>query len=194
MAYCEQALNDFCDRHWPCNFSKKKERCANVYFGHASKGHQNKDGKLLESGGFRSSFHYNNELGNWIQGLEHEIMQMQEKKDRALLDGPDLNSEEITSKLHLENIRYFYTQIGSAINFTSHSTCFCCLREIPVHPLSCGHVLCTPCVRSYGMSKERGSIEMIECPIDSAEERWLESCLVQFKPPLAGVRILCLDG
>ena len=194
MAYCEQAFSDFCDRHWLCTFHKKKQRCVNVNFGHASKGHQNKEGKVLASGDFVPSFHYNSDLGNWIRRLEREIMQIQETRDKALLAWPDLNAEEITSKLHLENINRFYTQIGSASNFMSHSTCFCCLREIPVHPLSCGHVLCTPCVRSYGKSDGRGSIEILECPIGRVEERWLEPCLVQFKPPLAGVRVLCLDG
>ena len=194
MAYCEQAFSDFCDRHWTCNFSLKNERCVNVNFGHISKGHQNREGKVIASGGFRPSFHYIRDLGSWIQGLEREIVQIQENRDKALLSEPDLNAEEITSRLHVDNINNFYTQMGSASNFISHSTCFCCLREIPVHPLSCEHVLCTPCVRSYGKPDKRGSIKISECPIGGVEERWLEPCLVQFKPPLAGVRILCLDG
>ncbi len=31
-----------------------------------------------------------------------------------------------------------------------HSACWCCLFEAPEHVLSCGHVLCTPCVKAYG--------------------------------------------
>ena len=49
MTFYEQAFSDFCDRHWPCSFRKKKERCANVNFGHASKGHQNQRGESTRS-------------------------------------------------------------------------------------------------------------------------------------------------
>lgn len=195
MTYCEQAFSDFCNRHWQCSFSKRKERCANFYFGHASKGHQNKEGKVLESGEFVPSFHYRKDLAHWIQRLERDVIQIQELKNEALpKDESDLSAERITSKLHLGNINKFYTRLGNSCKYMSHSTCFCCLSEIPVHPLSCGHVLCTPCVRSYGRPNGRGLIEITECPIGMHGERWLESCLIQFKPPLAGVRVLCLDG
>ena len=194
MAFCEQALNDFCDRHWQCSYSRKKERCVNVLFGHASKGHQNGEGRVLASGDYVTSFDYNTVLCTWIQSLEHAINDIQKSRDKALLAKPSISAEEITSVLHLWNMNTFYNRIGSAGGFMSHSTCFCCLREIPVHPLSCGHVLCIPCVRSYGVSKEDGSIELSECPMGGAGERWLEPSLFKFKPPLAGVRVLCLDG
>ena len=194
MVYCEQAFSDFCNRHWPCSFHKKKERCVNVLFGHASKGHQNEKGDVLATGDYVPSFHYNSNMCRWIQRLEQEMNYMQESRDKALLARPDLSAEEITSTLHLGNLSKFYTQIGSASKFMSHSTCFCCLREIPVHPLTCGHVLCTPCIHSYGVPKGKGSIELLECPMGRAAEQWSESCLFRFKPPLAGVRVLCLDG
>ena len=190
MDYCEQAFTDFCEWHWPCNFHKKDVRCVNVYSGHA-KGHQNAAGKVLAAGNYVTSFHYNNDLCRWIQRIDKDLDSIQMSKDDA---GPRFNVEEVISSLHIENMKTFYKEIGSTNSFSSHYTCFCCLREIPVHPLACGHVLCSACVRSYGVPKGTGSVEMHKCPICQAQNLRLSSCLVRFMPPLAGVRVLSLDG
>lgn len=188
MNYCEQAFADFCDFHWPCNFQKRNIRCANVNSGH-SKGHQNAVGKLLADGSYLPSFHYDDDLCRWMLRLEQEITNIQVFKDDSR---PTLKVEESPSiLLHLENIQKFYRKIGFASDFRSHYTCCCCLSEIPIHPLPCGHVLCSPCVRSYGIPKGRRHIEILRCPICQVQ---VYDCLIDFMPPLAGARILCLDG
>ncbi|EHK96973.1 hypothetical protein M7I_7298 [Glarea lozoyensis 74030] len=62
---CDNALEDFCDRYWPCEYVMKvktkrgKEvggRCVNVRSGHGSKGHQFKNGKVIAVGNYESSF------------------------------------------------------------------------------------------------------------------------------------------
>lgn len=187
MDYCEQAFADFCDFHWPCNFQKRNLRCASVYSGHA-KGHQTAAGKILADGAYVPSFHYKSDLFTWMLRVEQEINDIQVSKDVAR---PSLTVDESPSTLHLGNMKTFYRTIGSASDFRSHYTCYCCLREIPIHPLACGHVLCSPCVRSYGVNKGRVFIEMLRCPICLAQDH---GSLIKFMPPLAGVRILCLDG
>lgn len=186
MDYCEQAFADFCDFHWQCSFQKKNHRCANVFSGHA-KGHQNAMGKVLAYGDYIPSYHYKNDLCIWLRKLEKEISKIEGFKDAR----PNSKVKESPSDLHLENMKTFYRSIGSASNFRSHYTCYCCLREIPIHPLACGHVLCSPCVRSYGVHKGRVFMEMLKCPICQAQDL---GPLIEFMPPLAGVRILCLDG
>ena len=190
MNHCEQAFTNFCEWHWPCKFQKKGVRCANVYLGHA-KGHQNAAGKILAAGDYETSFHYNTDLCRWIQKVDEELSSIQMSKDDASLG---LKVEEVTSSLHIGNMKTFYKEIGSTNSFSSHYTCFCCLREIPVHPLACGHVLCSACVRSYGEPKGTESVEMHKCPICQAQNLRLSPCLVSFMPPLAGVRVLSLDG
>lgn len=187
MSYCEQAFAYFCDRHWPCNFMKRGLRCANPYSGHA-KGHQNANGKMLAKGAYDPSFSYGNDLWTWTLRLEREINNIQVSKDNA---ESSLKVKKSLTTLHLENIKTFYGKIGSANNFQSHCTCFCCLREIPIHPLACGHILCSSCVRSYGVPKGRILMEVLSCPICKAQNY---GRLIKFMPPLAGVRILCLDG
>lgn len=184
MNYCEQAFDYFCDHHWPCNFTKSGSRCANPYSGHA-KGHQDSKGKVLAKGNYVPPLSYGDDFWRWTLAVESEIKNIQVSKDDALKVKKPLTT------LHLENIKTFYGKIGSASNFRSHCTCFCCLREIPVHPLACGHIICSPCVRSYGRPKGRVFMEMLICPICQAPGY---GRLIKFMPPLAGVRILCLDG
>ena len=190
MDYCEQAFTDFCEWHWPCNYQKKGVRCVNLYSGHA-KGHQNARGKVLAAGSYIPSFHYNNDLCRWIQRIDKDLNSIQMSKEDA---NPGFNVEEVMLALHIVNMKTFYKGIGFVHSLSSHYTCFCCLREIPVHSLACGHVLCTACVRSYGVPKGTALVEMEKCPICQAQDLRLSSCLVTFMPPLAGVRILSLDG
>lgn len=190
MDYCEQALDEFCCRHWPCQFRSGCKPCVNVKFGHA-KGHQDAAGKLLRKGDYTPSFHFKSLMGYWTVWLGERIKSIQESKDHIR---PSLDIEKVIPAMHHENMRKFYKDIGPTSNFRSHYTCFCCLRESPVHPLTCGHVLCSPCVRFYGVPKDEGSLEMLECPICPAKSVLNPPCLIGFKRPLAGSRVLCLDG
>ncbi|KAL8968226.1 MAG: hypothetical protein Q9183_002563 [Haloplaca sp. 2 TL-2023] len=192
MSYCERAFTDFCDMHWPCSFRKGKLQCVKVAVGHNTKGHQTAQGKLIETGEYVPSFRYHNDLRQWIQSLEKELANIEFAKDTSR---PMLNPENVIPTLHVDNLQAFYSNIGSASDFKSHSTCFCCLREVPLHPLTCGHVLCTPCVYSYGTPRDTELIEVSHCPICLPEERrsYL-AATIEFKPKLAGVRVLCLDG
>jgi hypothetical protein len=78
--------------------------------------------------------------------------------------------------------------------FQSHSVCFGCLFEPPEHALPCGHVLCTPCVKSYGRVKSKNLIEMHECPLEINTPGRCQSLTLYLKPEATGVRILTLDG
>jgi hypothetical protein len=78
--------------------------------------------------------------------------------------------------------------------FQSHSVCLCCLFEPPEHALPCGHVLCTPCVKSYGRVKSKNLIEMHECPLETNTPGRCQSLTLYLKPEATGVRILTLDG
>ncbi|MCJ1422264.1 hypothetical protein MMC29_000144 [Sticta canariensis] len=60
IEHIDAALENFCDRHWPCEYvqSGGGGRCVNVRSGHGSKGHQRKNGKVLSAGGYVSSFSF----------------------------------------------------------------------------------------------------------------------------------------
>ncbi len=97
------------------------------------------------------------------------------------------------AELHLDYMDAFYRSVGGAGGFIGHSACFCCLRKIPQHPLPCGHVLCTPYVKEYG-NRAENAVHIAYCPFHPHDQRLVAPWTVHFKPDLAGVRILSLDG
>ncbi|KAL8765647.1 MAG: hypothetical protein Q9209_007327 [Squamulea sp. 1 TL-2023] len=129
MSYCERAFTDFCDIHWPCSFRKDKLQCAKPKVGHNTKGHQTAEGKVIESGDYIPSFHYNRDLRQWIQSLEREMAKIEYAKDSSR---PSVNAENATPAIHAENLRSFYSNIGSASDFKSHSFTPRELHNIPV--------------------------------------------------------------
>ncbi len=89
---------------------------------------------------------------------------------------------------------YKHTLDGRNSAFISHSTCFSCLVEPPEHPLPCGHILCSSCLRAYGRSRGRSVVEIDGCPLESLLRAQDKPWRVLLKPAAAGVRILTLDG
>lgn len=104
-----------------------------------------------------------------------------------------MDEETAAGELHLKRMNEFYSNLGELSAYTNHSACFCCLRELPEHPLPCGHVLCTPCVRSFGRRKNRVTYALESCPLHD-DQKWDQEWEIPVKPGLAGVRILTLDG
>lgn len=194
MHYCQDAYDDFCDRYWPCNFESKRGRCVGVQQGHNDKGHQNAAGRIIATGDYQSSFSETQCEDRWISGLQQEMNRIQTLKEESRFGRSNANMDSLASHLHRRLMVEFYDSVRPASYFMSHSTCFCCLRELPEHPLVCGHTLCTLCVRAYGVEKDPGRFEISECPLHPHEERWKPPISIQFKPTLAGVRVLCLDG
>lgn len=196
IAHCDSALDDFCAIFWPCSFiSRKGERCVNVKERHV-KGHQNQRGSVIGSGPYQSSFTFDNFCEDWSDHLKHYIIEIKQKLELQMTLSPLAEEDDVVTKLHLANVTNFYHHMGGARNFVSHTTCFCCLRELAEHPLPCAHVLCTACVKGYGKPHRElsGSFTIAKCPLHDYEAVFSTPVEVYFKPPLAGLRILSLDG
>jgi hypothetical protein len=193
--YCDSALEEFCAIFWPCAFfSSKRGRCVNVKERH-TKGHQNAKGQIIGSGPYESNFTWETFEQEWLQLLTTHASEIQSKVHSQMAIKSTEELVAVTS-VHLANVSIFYRRVGGAQNFVSHSACFCCLREIAEHPLPCGHVLCTPCVKGYGKPHSRvaGSYTVASCPLHSSDTVFPVPWEVYFKPALAGVRVLSLDG
>jgi len=170
-------------------------RCVNVRSGHGSKGHQLKDGRVFAVGGYLSDFSfksYRKEFQNKVYFRLQDLLKL-------LADCT--NKGEIrniaAARIHRDDALSLFYGNGTkedARAFQSHSVCFCCLFETPEHALPCGHVLCTPCVKSYGRVKSNNLIEMHECPLEINTPGRCLSLTLCLKPEAAGVRILTLDG
>jgi hypothetical protein len=146
IEHLDAALENFCDRHWPCEFKASGGQCVNVRSGHGSKGHQLKSGKVLAVGEYESSFCFQwhqwrfrydvyYRLDGLLRMLHNRITERQESEESA------------AAAIHREFVlRNFYRHtcnaaaVADSQPFICHSACFSCLFNPPEHPLPCGHV------------------------------------------------------
>ena len=84
--------------------------------------------------------------------------------------------------------------MGDLDSLKSYATCLCCLMDTPLHPLPCGHILCVSCIKDSGRLLDDYNYMLSSCPLHPSETKWSAPHFVRFKPDLAGVRVLSLDG
>ncbi|KAI1374503.1 hypothetical protein F4677DRAFT_426368 [Hypoxylon crocopeplum] len=201
-AYTElyiSALQTFADLYWPCNFRnpayrEEHGRCCNVKSGHNPKGHQNRYGKIIGHGPYQSDFDVAIFIPKWNQYIQENLARLQNAAYELSQKLPGRTDLQIVSVLHRERMNNFYSALGNPSAFISHSACFSCLRELPESALPCGHVLCLPCVKTYGRTTSRTTIELKRCPLHVRDILADPPWLITTKPLHAGVRILCLDS
>lgn len=131
-------------------------------------------------------------LADWIETVSSCLDELQADRDDDSMSVNSGKMIEYAARKHLGILQDFYSDNGGASRFMSHTSCFCCLRELPEHPLICGHVLCTACVVSYAEPHDHGTYKLGFCPLHADDRS--EPSLITLKPALAGVRVLCLDG
>jgi hypothetical protein len=150
----------------------------------------------MREGPYMSSFTFEDFGESWFHYLQTHLTNMQTDLNTHLMQPQSTNELGIVTRLHHVNIEIFYAHLGGAQKFVSHQTCLSCLRELAEHPLPCEHVLCTPCIKSYGRPDEKSSFSFVmeACPLHQADTVWPVPWQVSFKPPLASVRVLSLDG
>lgn len=188
----------FGTKHVICTFSKGKDRCVNVAASH-DKGHQNAKGKVIDTGKFESDFNHRELWPQWKRMVGEEISRIDNELQVAL-DGSQeiVRVAAVLAKMHSKHSAGVYDLLGSAKQFRSHTTCFCCLMQPPQHTLPCGHTLCSACVRSYGSAPKGSSSTSVvvlgACPLHTDTESWFDPHIIRFKPTNAGLRLLSLDG
>jgi predicted acylesterase/phospholipase RssA/energy-coupling factor transporter ATP-binding protein EcfA2 len=196
IEHCDDALDDFCNRHWPCEYMSNRGRCVNVKAGHNSKGHQLKSGQVLAVGAYSSSFTPEIYRVKFRNDIYTTLAELLEKLHEATKNSTHRELEK-AGEIHRDYVlRNFFHHLNGSQSFMSHTACFSCLVSPPEHPLPCGHILCTPCVKAFGTPYGRAIIEMKYCPLhhNETEGQFEHRWPVSIKPHSAGVRVLCLDG
>lgn len=171
-------------------------RCVNVKSGHGSKGHQLKDGTVIAIGEYSTRWSFEDLLEGFRCNSYYRLQELLVRLKEKTAPGDD--ETEVAAAIHKDDVMaWFYRHVsrdGRSERYNSHSVCFCCLTEPPQHPLPCGHVLCTSCIKTYGRQRSRTEIEMQGCPLDVQTTQAFQVWRVHIKPEAAGVRILALDG
>lgn len=196
LEHLENALENFCDRHWPCEFVDSRRlcgRCVNVRSGHGAKGHQSKSGKLLAAGDYVSAFTFKNYRQQFQEDTYRKIVLLRGRVRQKRDENEDRAAAEVHREIVLP-LFFEHASRGLVRKFVSHSVCFSCLFNPPEHALPCGHIICTTCLKAYGKPLGNNVIGVSECPLERSERRFRTIWRVHLKPANAGIRILTLDG
>lgn len=197
IEHLDNALENFCDRHWPCEYVDSKRqggRCVNVRSGHGAKGHQSKSGKLLAAGEYVSSFTFLGNKEKFQNDTYHKLVTLTTRVSAKELVGTP--KEQAAAEVHRELMPLFFEHAsrGKVRTFVSHTVCFSCLIQPPEHALPCGHIICTSCLKTHGRMHLDHYVEISACPLERSEKRFRSSWKVFLKPANCGVRVLALDG
>ncbi|KAH8684241.1 hypothetical protein BGZ60DRAFT_397086 [Tricladium varicosporioides] len=218
LDHLDAALLDFRNHHWPCEYVMRGQipahlqnhlgtlqfhqnmrvsavlyRCVNVRSGHASKGHQLGDGRIFARGGYISKISYSESRDDFHASVYFRLEQLLKKLGSYGLVGESQRATAV--RLHRENLVQFFEEsedTENAIDKGNHEVCWCCMFSTPEHVLSCGHVICTPCLRDYGRVKSKTEVQIHECPFESYGR--CHPRTVYIKPKFAGMRVLVLES
>lgn len=190
----EHMLKTFCDNHLMCSYGDRLNRaCAGTRFSHGME-HRTRDGKTIGAGPYISGLTAGSYLPIWIKFLKDELDECEREYLEALDEEPqEILSRSIASNLHFDQMDHSFTEMGTAAPFISHVSCFGCLINIPLHPLTCGHVVCDSCIKTCGR-KTHGRILLEYCPLHIHARFFEPPCEVTCLLDNVGVRVLSLDG
>lgn len=193
----DMTLKDFCDRHWPCEYVNlgTQGRCVNVKAGH-TKGHQLSNGRVLSVGDYQSAFVFETYQQIFHSFLLRILRKLVQSLSDATIGSPQLELEKAHEIHRTRILTPFFKHLHTSQSFISHTACYACLMAPPEHPLPCGHVLCTPCIKGYGSQRGLTLWEIQQCPQHYDDQDGMFSTIwpIYIKPPGAGVRIMSLDG
>lgn len=132
----------------------------------------------------------------WHSNLQEILLSIEKRMKQyhpVSFEHHHASEEKEAAKLHLIRMNEFCHNLGGAGGFHSNLSCFSCLRDMPEHPLPCGHVICSPCVRTFGDQTSKTTFSLAYCPLH-LQGHWESIVQISLKPHLAGVRVLSLDG
>ena len=197
--FFEYAMTEYLELQCPCSYvsSDGTRSCKLVKARHWVKGHQDEKG-IIAAGEYLSGFD-DKFAEDWTEQLETAIQDLHRIYSRELgriatkSEYATYSEERVAFAMHLDHLHRFYQAIGPATWVRSNSTCFCCLMDVPQHPLPCGHALCDRCARACGVM-DQSTLVVSWCPLHRDVTHWAQPTIIKYKPREAGVRILALDG
>ncbi|KAK0902288.1 hypothetical protein LTR91_025072 [Friedmanniomyces endolithicus] len=197
--FFDYAIGEYMEVHLPCAYvsAEGARRCVLAKSRHHQKGHRDSHG-ILAAGDFDSPLHsdfavqWKQQISAGVESLHRDFTY--ELGQVSMVTASDgVPEKEIALDLHLGHLEHFFHAVGPAACMRSHATCFCCVMNVPEHPLPCGHVLCDDCIHALGRPRKL-SVEMKKCPLHPSETEWARPVLVSTTPPGASARVLVLDG
>jgi hypothetical protein len=192
-------MQKFFDEDSPCEarHPRSNERCVVVRARHRTKGHQLASGTMW-AGQYLTDPDVNAE-SVFIDGVYDVFFTlyrtlMERERTRGLTGAAQelqIAFENHQGPILQELCQFFQTEPP----LISHTICLCCLFQVPIHPLLCGHILCDPCFSALSVDTREHVKSITCCPICLKNWNYGRTNVeVVCKPANAGLRILTLDG
>ncbi|KAL9097592.1 MAG: hypothetical protein Q9165_000488 [Trypethelium subeluteriae] len=104
IPHIDAALENFCDRHWPCEYLDRGSgaRCVNVRSGHGGKGHQASNGKVIAAGEYLSDFSFVGYYQEFRMSVFKNLRQLLEQVRKQSLVSD--NQERAAATMHKEKV------------------------------------------------------------------------------------------
>lgn len=196
--FFKPALQGFFRNWWPC----ERQGCTNVAsghaIGHAIKGPNGTSNELDEQYQRRDGLDFDNYYASFraqiTKSLSNLLSKLPRHQRQELVEG---NEKSAAQRIHKQLIQAFYRKhstlaAGLFPNYVDHTACLACLIGLANHTLPCGHAICSDCAVTFGTYYGETALKVFECPIDG--RAFHSPKLVNREPPLAGVRVLSIDG
>jgi predicted acylesterase/phospholipase RssA len=186
-------------------------KCTLLLRSHAELQHQNAEGHVIANGDFV-------DRAGLVAGLQDQWQQCMiehiEEVGKAIKQQSETNDVRGSQKtLEVDAIWTVHSQalakltrenpsLNIGVDYTI-SPCFYCFREVGSNTLPCKHAVCEPCARSIEFEsnfcnptwkKDERFAVVDRCILHLETERFDEPTYLYTRPPLAGYRVLALDG
>ena len=194
-----QAMKVFFDEEWPCEarHPRSGERCIIMRTRHDTKGHQLANGRVW--GGAYTAEQDANPEPVFVDGVYDIFVKlyqalMERRRTRGLSGAVEEKQVAFQNHLRLiiQELCPFFREEEQLL---SYHVCLCCLFEVPVHSLLCGHIICDQCFAASGILVREHVLGLNSCPI--CFKTWDQGRThveILRKPAPTGLRILTLDG
>lgn len=197
--YFRNVIAGYSELHLPCSYVSVdgSRKCLLVKARHYAGRHQDADG-IIAVGDYDSAMDHSFSQ-EWVEQLQSDIVRLHRiftdliENEAQTRERASKSEERLAFEIHVDHLDQFYRSIVPASWVRSHSSCFCCLMDVPQHVLRCGHALCDRCVRVYA-SAHAMVVRIHWCPLHPSEPHWTHPTVIRYKPRDAGVRILSLDS
>jgi hypothetical protein len=195
----KQALQTFFDEEWPCEarHPRLQERCIIVRTRHNTKGHQLASGKVW-SGKYETQRNVDIEpiFTDAVLTIFNNLANALMNNERRQASASATEEKQIAFGIHMRDIMHKRCKfLRESSMIVSHLICLCCLYQVPVHPLLCGHTVCDDCFCASGGQAREHVVRLQWCPVCGVN--WSQgraNVEIVKKPENCGIRVLSLDG
>lgn len=207
---CVSAAMDCFWKDRTCAYVTKSHKCVVLLRAHAENLHTDAEAVVIGNGAFVDDMNLVVDLKNYWQ---HSMIKHIEDVGNAIKLQFDTSKTRSSKALEVDAVWSVHSRILAKLTRENPqlrlgvdctvSPCFYCFREVGSNSLPCEHAVCEPCARSMEFESKNGvaswkkdeRFAVVDRCILHLETKIFDNPVYLYtRPPLAGYRLLALDG